>query len=98
MTYSLLKHLPHQVARSCDLGLSCHFKAGFVINLLKSTFVPSQVMLRLGTMIDTVMEARLPFACSDRDDNVCGPRVVQPHPDVGSTTLSHCACFISVLR
>ncbi len=45
---------PHQVARTRDLSLRCHLVLGFVINLTKSALVPSQVMLHLGAIIDTL--------------------------------------------
>ncbi len=43
----------NQTARTRDISLHCHFKLGFIINLMKSALVPSRVMLHLGALIDT---------------------------------------------
>ncbi len=52
---------PHQAARTHDISLHCHLILGFVINLTKSVLVPSQVMLHLGAIIDTLRGTVCPF-------------------------------------
>ncbi len=42
-----------QTACTRDISLHCHFKLGFIKNLNKSAFVPSQVMLHLRALINT---------------------------------------------
>ncbi len=74
----------NQTARTRDISLRCHFKLGFIINLTKSAFVPSQVMLHLGAPINTARGLVFPSPASGRSNNSCISSIVRPNPGLCS--------------
>ncbi len=72
----------NQAARTCDCSLCCYFMLGFIINLQKSSLVPSQLMLHLGALIDTARG--LVFSSLVRTEMI----VVGSHAGLSSTLLS----------
>ncbi len=63
-------HAQGSILQAChtrNVSLCCRFMLGFIVNLVKSALVPSQVMLHLGAMINTAGGSYSPL-CQARDD------------------------------